>query len=52
MDNMDLEMQRYAIESKEKWREIIKEIPTLNFKKRMECQNYSSVWRCIGKIYG
>lgn len=33
MGEMELEMQRYAIESKEKWREIIKQIPTLNFKK-------------------
>lgn len=33
MDEMDLEMQRYAIERKEKWKEIINEIPTLNFKK-------------------
>lgn len=33
MDNMGLEMKRYAIESQEKWREICNKIPSLNFKK-------------------
>lgn len=33
MENMELEMQRYAIESKEKWREICNKILSLNFKK-------------------
>ncbi len=33
MESMELEMQRLKIESQEKWREICKEIPSLNFKK-------------------
>lgn len=34
--DMELEMQRYTIESKEKWREIIKDIPKLKFKSEWE----------------
>lgn len=30
------EMQRYAIESQEKWRDICKKIPPLNFKKEWD----------------
>lgn len=32
-DEMEWEMQRYIIESKEKWRKICEQIPSLNFKK-------------------
>lgn len=33
MQDFELEMTRYQVENQEKWKEIIKEIPTLNFKK-------------------
>lgn len=33
MQDFELEITRYKTENQEKWREIIKEIPTLNFKK-------------------
>jgi len=33
MQNFELELRRFRIEDEEKWREIIEDIPALNFKK-------------------